>query len=29
MFIPDNTSMGLSLKKWMGDSDWRIALAVD
>jgi len=27
MFITDNT--GITLKKWMGDGDWRIALAMD
>jgi hypothetical protein len=33
MFITNNTGMGLykssTLKKWMGDGDWRIALATD
>jgi hypothetical protein len=32
MFITNNTGMGawdFTLKKWMGDGDWRIALAMD
>jgi len=29
MFITNNTGTGLYLKKWMGDGDWRIALAMD
>jgi hypothetical protein len=29
MFITNNTSMGLYFEKWMGDGDWRIALAMD
>jgi hypothetical protein len=29
MLITDNTGMGLTLKKWIGDGDWRIALALD
>jgi hypothetical protein len=29
MFIADNTGMGLYLRKWMDDGDWRIDLAMD
>jgi hypothetical protein len=29
MLITDNTGMRFTLKKWIGDGDWRIALAMD
>jgi hypothetical protein len=29
MFITDNTGMDFTFKKWMGDGDWRNALAMD
>ena len=29
MFITNNTGMDFTLKKWMGNGDWQIALATD
>jgi hypothetical protein len=29
MLVTDNTVMGLYLKKWIGDGNWPIALAMD
>ena len=29
MFITGNTGRDFTLKKWMGDGDWQIALAMD